>query len=72
MSALMVAVRCLTLMEAACMDARHFHTTSRNTGMIQAITRASCHWMVNMMTSAPQNGDTGYEDVLRTVVGPAP
>ena len=54
MSALMVAVRCLTLMEAVRMEDRHLHTTSRNTGMIQAITRASCHWMVNMMTSAPR------------------
>ena len=53
MSALMVAVRCFTLIEASCMDLRHFHTTRKNTGMMQAITRASCHWMVNMMASAP-------------------
>ena len=51
------------------MDLRHFHTTRKNTGMMQAITRASCHWMVNMMASAPTMVTPEMKMSLRSVVG---
>ena len=54
MSALMPAVVCLTCREARDMLRRLRFTTMKNTGMSTTITRASRHWMVNMMAMAPR------------------
>ena len=53
MSELMTAVFCFTAAEAALMDRRQDQTTAKNTGTMQVITRASRHWMVNMMRRDP-------------------
>ena len=54
MSELMTAVFCFTAAEAALMDFRQDQTTAKNTGTMQAITRASRHWMANMMIRDPR------------------
>ena len=43
----------ITAAEAALMDRRQDQTTAKNTGTMQVITRASRHWMVNMMRRDP-------------------
>ena len=52
-SALMPAVVCFTFLEVLAMYRRFMVTTTANTGISSSITRASRHWMVNMMAIAP-------------------
>ena len=54
MSELMTAVFCFTAAEAPAMDRRQIQTTAMNTGMMQVMTRASRHWMENMMAREPR------------------
>ena len=53
MSALMPAMFCFTRRLAWIMFRRLRLTTMRNVGTSSSITRASRHWMVNMMAMAP-------------------
>ena len=53
MSALMAAVRCLTILEARPILRRRRITTERQIGKVIATTRASFHWTVNIMIIAP-------------------
>ena len=52
-SALMPAICRLTPREASAMARRLIMVTTTARGISTATTRASCHWMVNMMTTAP-------------------
>ena len=52
-SALMPAVRCLTILETLPIFRRRRITTERQMGNIRQTTRASFHWTVNMMIMAP-------------------